>query len=170
MPHKRNPVRCEQLCGLARVLRANLGAALENVALWHERDISHSSVERVILPDSALLTHYLLVKFTEVVEGLEVFPERMAENLERSHGLVFSQPVLLALVETGLSRDGAYRLVQRAAMAAAGERRPFLDVLREDPEVTARLPEERLAACFDLKSALANAGRVFDALDALEET
>jgi adenylosuccinate lyase len=170
MPHKRNPVRCEQLCGLARVLRANLGAALENVALWHERDISHSSVERVILPDSALLAHYLLVKFTEVVEGLEVFPERMAENLERSHGLVFSQPVLLALVEAGLSRDEAYRLVQRAAMAAAGERRSFLDLLREDPEVTARLSEERLAACFDLKSALANAGRVFDALDALEES
>jgi adenylosuccinate lyase len=170
MPHKRNPVRCEQLCGLARVLRAHVGAALENVALWHERDITHSSVERVILPDSALLAHYLLVKFTEIVEGLEVFPERMAENLERSHGLVFSQPVLLALVESGLSRDAAYRLVQRAAVTAATERRPFLDVLREDAEVAGRLGEERLAACFDLKGALANAGRVFDALDAMEES
>jgi adenylosuccinate lyase len=170
MPHKRNPVRCEQLCGLARVLRANLGAALENVALWHERDITHSSVERVILPDSALLAHYVVVKFTQVVEGLEVFPERMAENLERSHGLVFSQPVLLALVESGLTRDAAYRLVQRAAMTAATERRPFLDVLRADPEVTAALGEERLAACFDLKSALANAGRVFDVLDTMEES
>ena len=170
MPHKRNPVRCEQLCGLARVLRAHVGPALENVALWHERDITHSSVERVILPDSALLAHYLLVKFTEVVEGLDVFPERMAENLERSHGLVFSQPVLLALVESGLSRDDAYRLVQRAATTAATERHPFLDVLREDPEVAGRLGEERLAACFDLKGALANAGRVFDALDAMEES
>jgi adenylosuccinate lyase len=175
MPHKRNPVRCEQLCGLARVLRANVGPALENVVLWHERDITHSSVERVILPDSALLAHYLLVKFTEVVEGLEVFPDRMAENLERSAGVVYSQPVLLALVESGLSRDDAYRLVQRVAMAAAdprdqpaGQRRSFLDLLREDPEVTAHLSEQRLAACFDLKGALANAGRVFDAFDALD--
>jgi adenylosuccinate lyase len=168
MPHKRNPIRCEQLCGLARVLRANVVAALEDVALWHERDISHSSVERVILPDSALLAYYLLVKFTEVVAGLEVYPERMLENLERSYGLVFSQPVLLALVGAGLSRDEAYRLTQRAAMAAWAERRPFLDILREDPEVTSRLSQARLAACFDLKSALANAGRVFDALDAEE--
>ena len=168
MPHKRNPVRCEQLCGLARVLRANVGPALEDVALWHERDISHSSVERVILPDSAMLAYYLMVKFTEVIAGLEVYPERMLENLERSYGLVFSQPVLLALVASGLSRDAAYRITQRAAMNAWGERRPFLDVLRQDPEVTSRLPDERLAACFDLKGALANAGRVFDALDAEE--
>jgi adenylosuccinate lyase len=169
MPHKRNPVRCEQLCGLARVLRAHVTAALEDVALWHERDISHSSVERVILPDSSLLAYYLLVKFTEVVDGLEVFPERMLENLERSYGLVFSQPVLLALVASGLSRDAAYRLTQRAAMTAWEQRRPFLDVLRADPEVTSRLSRERLAACFDLKGALANSGRVFDALDALDE-
>jgi adenylosuccinate lyase len=168
MPHKRNPVRCEQLCGLARVLRANVVPALEDIALWHERDISHSSVERVILPDSALLAYYLMVKFTEVIAGLEVYPERMLENLDRSYGLVFSQPVLLALVASGLPRDVAYRITQRAAMTAWGERRPFLDVLREDPEVTSRLPEERLAACFDLKGALANAGRVFDALDAEE--
>ena len=169
MPHKRNPVRCEQLCGLVRVLRAHVTAALEDVALWHERDISHSSVERVILPDSSLLAYYLLVKFTEVVDGLEVFPERMLENLERSYGLVFSQPVLLALVASGLSRDAAYRLTQRAAMTAWEQRRPFLDVLRADPEVTSRLSRERLAACFDLKGALANSGRVFDALDALDE-
>ena len=168
MPHKRNPVRCEQLCGLARLLRANVVPALEDIALWHERDISHSSVERVILPDSALLAYYLMVKFTEVIAGLEVYPERMLENLERSYGLVFSQPVLLALVASGLPRDAAYRITQRAAMAAWGERRPFLDVLREDSEVTSRLPDERLAACFDLKGALANAGRVFDALDAEE--
>ncbi|HEV7536406.1 MAG TPA: adenylosuccinate lyase, partial [Acidimicrobiia bacterium] len=164
MPHKRNPVRCEQMCGLARVVRANLVPALEDVALWHERDISHSSVERVILPDSSMLAYYLLVKFTEIVEGLEVFPERMAENLERSYGLVFSQPVLLALVASGLDRDAAYRIVQGSAMAAWEERRPFSDILRENPEVTSRLSDERLAACFDLKAALANAGRVFDAL------
>lgn len=165
MPHKRNPVRCEQLCGLARVLRANVVPALENVALWHERDISHSSVERVILPDSAVLAHYLLERFREVVEALEVFPERMLENLESSHGLVFSQPVLLALVDTGLPRDAAYRITQRAAMASVEEKRLFLDVLRADPEVASRLSPERLAACFDLKAALAHAGRVFDALD-----
>ncbi len=168
MPHKRNPVRCEQLCGLARVVRSNLVASLENVALWHERDISHSSVERVVLPDSSLLAYYLLVKFKEIVEGLEVFPERMAENLERSYGLVFSQPVLLALVSSGLERDSAYRITQRAAMAAWEERRPFLEILRADAEVTSRLSDQRLAACFDLKAALANAGRVFDALDAPE--
>ncbi len=165
MPHKRNPVRCEQLSGLARVLRANVVPALENVALWHERDISHSSVERVVLPDSAMLAYYLLVRFADIVDGLEVFPERMLENLERSYGLVFSQPVLLALVEAGLSRDAAYRITQRAAMAAWEQRRPFHEVLLADPEVTARLTPERLAACFDLKAALANAGRVFDALD-----
>jgi adenylosuccinate lyase len=168
MPHKRNPVRCEQMCGLARIVRANLVPALEDVALWHERDISHSSVERVILPDSSMLAYYLLVKFREIVEGLEVFPERMAENLERSYGLVFSQPVLLALVASGLDRDAAYRIVQNSAMAAWEERRPFADILRENPEVTSRLTDERLAACFDLKAALANAGRVFDALDAPE--
>jgi adenylosuccinate lyase len=168
MPHKRNPVRCEQMCGLARVVRANLVPALEDVALWHERDISHSSVERVILPDSSMLAYYLLVKFKEIVEGLEVFPDRMAENLERSYGLVFSQPVLLALVASGLDRDAAYRIVQSSAMAAWEERRPFAEILRENPEVTSRLSEERLAACFDLKAALANSGRVFDALDAPE--
>ena len=168
MPHKRNPVRCEQMCGLARVVRSNLQAALENVALWHERDISHSSVERVILPDSSLLAYYLLVKFAEIVEGLEVFPERMLENLDRSYGLVFSQPVLLALVASGLDRDSAYRIVQGAAMQAWEERRPFADILRDNPDVTGRLSEERLAACFDLKAALANAGRVFDVLDAPE--
>jgi adenylosuccinate lyase len=168
MPHKRNPVRCEQMCGLARVVRANVVPALEDVALWHERDISHSSVERVILPDSSMLAYYLLVKFKEIVEGLEVFPERMAENLDRSYGLVFSQPVLLALVASGLDRDAAYRIVQGSAMTAWEERRPFADILRENPEVTGRLSEERLAACFDLKAALANAGRVFDALDAPE--
>ncbi|MCZ7527756.1 MAG: adenylosuccinate lyase [Acidimicrobiia bacterium] len=167
MPHKRNPVKCEQLCGLARVLRANLHAGLENVALWHERDISHSSVERIVLPDSTTLAHYVLVRFRDVVERMQVYPDRMRENLDASYGLVFSQPVLLALVEAGRSRDEAYRIVQRAAMATWEQRRPFADVLREDPEVG--LDEDRLAACFDLDRALAHAHRTVDALDALDE-
>jgi adenylosuccinate lyase len=166
MPHKQNPWRCEQLCGLARVLRANLQAGLEDVALWHERDISHSSVERIVLPDSAQLAYYVLVRFRSIVEGMRVDPQRMRENLESSYGLVFSQAVLLALVEAGLSRDEAYRIVQRNASRTWHERRPFVDVLREDPEIRDALTDERLAACFDLQRALAHAGRAVDALDA----
>jgi adenylosuccinate lyase len=169
MPHKRNPVKCEQLCGLARVLRGNLQAALEDVALWHERDISHSSVERVIVPDSLMLAYYLAVRFRAVVEGMRVYPERMLRNIDSSFGLVFSQPVLLALVEAGLTRDDAYRLVQRNAMKAWNEERSFRELLTEDAEVTAVLDAARLDTCFDLKRALANAGRVFDRLDALDD-
>jgi adenylosuccinate lyase len=165
MPHKRNPVKSEQLTGLARVLRGNLTAGMENVALWHERDISHSSVERVILPDSLMLAYYVAVKFKAIVDGLVVYPERMLFNLDASHGLVFSQPVLLALVEHGLSRDDAYRLVQRAAMQTWEEARPFRDVLAEDPDVTAVLDPPALDACFDLKHAVARAGLAVDALD-----
>ena len=167
MPHKRNPVKSEQLTGLARVLRGNLQAAVEDVALWHERDISHSSVERIIVPDSLMLAFYMTVKFTQLVDGLRVYPERMLRNLDASFGLVFSQPVLLALVEAGASRDDAYRMVQRNAMRAWQEERPFRELLGADPDVTARLEPARLDACFDLKRALANAGRVFDALDAM---
>jgi adenylosuccinate lyase len=165
MPHKRNPVKCEQLCGLARVLRADLVAGLENVALWHERDISHSSVERVVLPDACLLAYYLLVKMRSIIEGMHVYPERMLENLDASYGLVFSQPVLLALVESGRSRDDAYRIVQRNAMRTWDERRPFIDVLREDPDVTDALTDAQLTACFDLRRAVANVGRTFAVLD-----
>ena len=165
MPHKRNPVKSEQLTGLARVLRGNLVAGMENVALWHERDISHSSVERVILPDSLMLAYYVAVKFKAIVEGLVVYPERMLFNLDASHGLVFSQPVLLALVEHGLARDDAYRLVQRAAMQTWEDARPFRDVLAEDPDVTAVLDPPALDACFDLKRAVARAGLAVDALD-----
>lgn len=164
MPHKRNPVKAEQLCGLARVLRANLAAGLENVALWHERDISHSSVERIVLPDSCQLANYLLVTFTALVDGMVVYPDRMLENLDRSYGLVFSQPVLLALVEAGTSRDDAYRMVQTNAMATWEQRRPFLDVLREDTAVLAALGEDRLAACFDLSAAIRLARRTVEAL------
>ena len=165
MPHKRNPVKCEQICGLARVLRSNLQAGFEDVALWHERDISHSSVERIILPDSLLLAHYVVTTFTAVVQGMTVSSARMIENLDASYGLVFSQPVLLALVESGMSRDAAYRIVQRNAMQAWEERRSFHDLLADDAEVTAVLDDKALAACFDLGRALGNIDRVFAALD-----
>jgi len=167
MPHKRNPVKSEQLCGLARVLRGNLQAGLENVALWHERDISHSSVERVVLADSAMLAYYLLVKFAGIMGTMRADPDRMLANLEASHGLVFSQSVLLALVESGLSRDDAYRMVQRNAMATWESERPFAEVLADDAEVVAALGADRLEACFDLRRAVANVSRTFDALDAL---
>jgi adenylosuccinate lyase len=169
MPHKRNPIKSEQLTGLARVLRGNLQAALENVALWHERDISHSSVERVIIPDSLMLAFYMTEQMTRLADGLRVYPERMLRNLEASFGLVFSQPVLLALVEAGKTRDEAYRIVQRNAMRAWSEERPFRELLADDPDVRATLDEARLDACFDLKRALSNSGHVFDALDELDQ-
>jgi adenylosuccinate lyase len=149
MPHKRNPELAERICGLARVLRGHAVAALENVALWHERDISHSSVERVILPDAAILLDYVLDLTAFVLEGLEVDPARMLENLERSHGLVYSQRVLLRLTDTGLPRQTAYEIVQRSAMRAWKERRPFLELLAEDLAVTGRLAPDELKACFD---------------------
>jgi adenylosuccinate lyase len=165
MPHKRNPVLSERLSGLARVLRGYLGAGLEDVALWHERDISHSSVERVVLPDASLLTCYVLRKATGLVSGLVVHPDRALRNLtEGSYGLVFSQSVLLALVRAGLTRDQAYRIVQRDARAAATERRPLREVLVADPEVT--LDEEQLDEAFDLGRALRHAQRFIDALPA----
>jgi adenylosuccinate lyase len=166
MPHKRNPITAERLAGLARVLRGNLGAGLEDVALWHERDISHSSVERVVLPDSSLLAHYLLVRMRRVVEGLVVHPDRMLENLDRSFGLVFSQPVLLALVAAGLTRDAAYRIVQEAAATAWAGRRPFRSVLEDDGRVP--LGPEQLDDAFSLERALRNTGLVLDALDEVE--
>ena len=137
MPHKRNPILSERLCGLARLLRGYLGAGLEDVALWHERDISHSSVERVALPDASMLACYMLRKATGLAAGLVIHPERALANLtEGSLGLVFSQSVLLALVSAGLTRDEAYRIVQRDARAAWSERRPLRAVLEADPEVT----------------------------------
>ena len=163
MPHKRNPITAERLAGLARVLRGNLGAALENVALWHERDISHSSVERVILPDSSLVTHYVLKRMTGVIDGMEVHPERMLANLDDSLGLVFSQAVLLALVAAGTTRDDAYRLVQECARQAWDERRPFREVLDGHPEMT--LPKEDLDVAFDLRRSLARTASIFDALE-----
>ncbi|MET0629082.1 MAG: lyase family protein, partial [Acidimicrobiia bacterium] len=164
MPHKRNPWRSEQLCGLARVLRGNLVAGLENVALWHERDMSHSSVERIVLTDSLVLTYYMAKRFAAIAAGLIVHTDRMLENLDSSFGLVFSETVLLALVESGLARDEAYRMVQRAATRTWEERRPFRDVLADDTDVAAHLSAERLDACFDLRHATLNAARAVDAL------
>ncbi len=161
MPHKRNPVACEQVTGLARLLRAHAGAALEDIALWHERDISHSSVERVVLPDATILLDYLLWRTAGILDGLRVHPERMRENLDRSHGLVYSQRVLLALTEAGLARQAAYELVQRNAMRAWEERRSFLECLEADPEVTRRLPAEALKACFDPGFYLRHVDEVF---------
>ncbi|MDQ1437004.1 MAG: adenylosuccinate lyase [Acidimicrobiaceae bacterium] len=166
MPHKRNPIKTEQLSGLARVLRGHISAGLENVALWHERDISHSSVERIVLPDAAILTHYMLRRMTGVIDGLVVHPDRMLENMDRSFGLVFSQPVLLALVASGLARDDAYRIVQRNAMAAWEQGKPFRTLLESDPEVT--MDEAALDDAFDLTRALRNTDRIFDALEAIE--
>src|SRR2546426_373049 len=149
MPHKRNPELAERICGLARLLRGHAGAALENVALWHERDISHSSVERVVVPDATIALDYLLDLTAFIVEGLEVDPARMAENLERSYGLVYSQRVLLKLTEAGLARQTAYELVQRTAMRAWRERRSFYELLAADSAVTERLGPDELKACFD---------------------
>jgi adenylosuccinate lyase len=163
MPHKRNPILSERLCGLARVLRGYLSAGLEDVALWHERDISHSSVERVVLPDASLLTLYVLEKATSLVDGLVVHPERALANLtEGSFGLVFSQSVLLALVAGGLSRDAAYRIVQRDARAAWERGEPLRAVLDGDPEVT--LSAAELDAAFDLSRMLRHVHRFADAL------
>src|SRR5437763_1443627 len=166
MPHKRNPIKAEQMSGLARVLRGYLGAGLEDVALWHERDISHSSVERIILPDASILAHYLLVRGRSLIEGMTVDRQRMLENLDRSYGLVFSQPVLLALVASGLTRDAAYRIVQRNAMASWEGGKPFRTLLESDPEIT--VDEATLDEAFSLDRALRNTGRIFDALEDIE--
>jgi len=161
MPHKRNPVGCEQVTGLARLVRANALAALENVALWHERDISHSSVERVILPDSCLALDHMLRRFTKIVAGLVVYPERMLENLRRSRGVVFSGAVLLELARRGVSRERAYELVQRNAMRSFDERADFQALLEADPDVAAVLPRDALTAAFDLPVQLRNVDAIF---------
>ena len=149
MPHKRNPEKCERVCGLARVLRGNSIAALENVALWHERDISQSSAERIIIPDSCLALDYALGLFTDIVRGMLVYPERMWQNMDVTCGVVFSQRVLLALIEKGMSRQEAYPIVQRAGHLALSERRPFRDTIACEPEVASRLSATELDALFD---------------------
>ena len=169
MPHKRNPIVSERICGLARVVRAAAAVGLENVPLWHERDISHSSAERVVLPDAFLAVDYMLDRFAWIVEGLVVRPERMRANLESSHGLYFSQRVLLALIESGLARDEAYRLVQRHAMRAWDEELDFAALIRADPATAGRID---LDAVLDLRAYMRHVHVVFErlrALDAVEE-
>jgi len=168
MPHKRNPIVCERICGLARLMRAYAQTGLENVALWHERDISHSSVERVTFPDSCTLLDYMLDRMRWVVEGLVVNEARMLANLDASHGLVHSQSVLTALLATGsMQREEAYTLVQRNATAAWDEARPLMELLKSDPEVTQHLDPAEIDACFDPSRYLENVGIVFERLEAL---
>src|SRR5690242_10352947 len=161
MPHKRNPVTCEQISGLARVIRGNVQAAFENVALWHERDISHSSVERIILPDSTILLDYLLAKTTDIVDKLLVYPERMLRNLHSTGGLVFSGQLLLDLVEAGVLREDAYRIVQRNAMKAWREELNFRELIASDPDITSRVDKKTLEGAFDLNRQLRNVDKLF---------
>jgi adenylosuccinate lyase len=169
MPHKRNPIFSERVAGLARLLRSHAQVAFENQPLWHERDISHSSAERVILPDATILLHYLLVRMTRLVEGLVVRPDRMLENIQRGLGLHASSRVLVALVETGgLSREDAYAIVQAAALRAADERRSLRDLLATDSRLAPRLTLEQLDACFDPGAFLAHVPEAIGRLDALE--
>ncbi|HTV16730.1 MAG TPA: adenylosuccinate lyase [Acidobacteriaceae bacterium] len=161
MPHKRNPITAEQISGLARVVRANAQAAFENVALWHERDISHSSVERVILPDSTILADYLLAKTADLIEKLMVYPARMTKNLESTGGLIFSGQLLLDLAEAGMLREDAYRLVQKHAMNAWQNDLVFRDLVGADPAITGKLSAEKLARTFDLQRQLGNVDAIF---------
>lgn len=161
MPHKRNPVICERICGLARLLRGNALAAMENVALWHERDISHSSVERVIFPDSTLALDYMLNKFIYVIDGLNVYPENMMANLIKTKGLIFSQRVLLSLMDKGLPRPKAYDIVQRCAMKTWKEGQDFKTCLLLDQELTKHLSEKDLEKVFNLNFYLRNVGKIF---------
>lgn len=161
MPHKRNPILCENITGLARIVRSNALAAMENVATWHERDISHSSVERVIAPDSTILIDFMLARMSTVIGGLDVFPERMKKNLAQTHGLYNSQEVMLALVRAGLAREEAYPLVQRNAMTAHKEGKDFELMLRADPEITKYLDDKDFEDCFDISKHLQYVDKIF---------
>jgi adenylosuccinate lyase len=162
MPHKRNPVRCERIAGLARIVRANAIAGMENIPLWHERDISHSSVERVIIPDSTILVDFMLSEMTDIIDKLIVYPERMLKNLNLTKGLIFSQKVLLALVEKGLTRETAYKIVQRNAMRCWKTGENFLDVLKEDEDIIKYLGDGELEKIFDYKSILEKIDFIFE--------
>ncbi len=165
MPHKRNPVKCEQLCGLARVVRGNLVAGVENIALWHERDISHSSVERIILADSLTLVHYMTRSMVSIVSGLEVNTARMTENIEASFGVVYSQTVLLTLIDSGLTRDDAYRIVQELAQRAFAERISLRELCEKDDRVTSVLSPEVRAQCFDPTRLVRHTEVIFDQIN-----
>ncbi|MBX0359433.1 adenylosuccinate lyase [Halobacillus sp. Nhm2S1] len=162
MPHKRNPIGSENMTGMARVLRGNMLTAFENVPLWHERDISHSSAERIILPDATIALNYMLNRFGNIVKNLTVFPERMQENMEKTYGLIFSQRVLLTLIDEGLVREEAYDLVQPKAMEAWERGIPFRELIESDDKITSTLSKEQLDACFDYKHHLKQVDRIFD--------
>jgi adenylosuccinate lyase len=164
MPHKRNPELCERICGLARLMRGYVTTSLENVALWHERDISHSSTERIILPDSCLALDYMLSTFTSIMKGLKVYPENMRRNLELTQGLIFSQRILLALIDKGLNREKAYQIVQRNAMEAWQQRKNFLSLLEADNQVTAHLAKAELESLFDYSYYVKHVDSIFERL------
>jgi adenylosuccinate lyase len=164
MPHKRNPELCERICGLARLIRGHAVTSLENIALWHERDISHSSTERIILPDSCLVLDYMLSIFTSIMKGLKVYPENMHRNIETSQGLVFSQRVLIALINKGLTREEAYKMVQDNAMKAWQQRKDFLSLLEADRQITAHLSKKELNSLFDYGYYLKHVDEVFERL------
>jgi adenylosuccinate lyase len=161
MPHKRNPVGCENLCGLARVVRTNALAAMENIALWHERDISHSSVERIVIPDSSTLIDYMLTRLTGILQGLHVYPDRMRENINRSYGLYCSQRVLLRLIDKGLTRNNAYHLVQKSAMQSWRQRKPFKDILKKNPLIKKYISLKEIEELFNLSYYVKNVDYVF---------
>ncbi len=160
MPHKRNPITCEKICGLARVLRSNAHAAMENIALWHERDISHSSVERVIIPDSTILIDYMLKTMAQLIDHLVIYPENMRKNLEKTGGLIFSQRVMIELIKAGLTREEAYRLVQKHAMNTWKEGKDFQDALLSDKEIKSMLTPYKIRRCFELDYYLRNIKRI----------
>ncbi|MDA0986735.1 MAG: adenylosuccinate lyase [Bacteroidetes bacterium] len=161
MPHKRNPITCERIAGLARVLRGNAQAALENVSLWHERDITHSSVERIVIPDSCILIDYMLFNMSNVLDKLIVYPENMKRNINLTNGLIFSQPVLLALTNKGLRREDAYKIVQKNAMQVWETKKDFKEVLKNDPEVSKLLVNHELDEAFDIQKSLKNVDYIF---------
>ncbi len=168
MPHKRNPELCERICGLARLVRSYALTSMENIALWHERDISHSSTERITLPDSCLILDYSLALFTSVMRGLQIYPQRMKQNMKLTKGLVFSQRVMLALINKGLSRQKAYELVQRNAMKAWKGNKNFLNLLKADPEIVATLPQGELEPLFDEQYYLRYVNEIFERLGLTE--
>ena len=164
MPHKRNPIVTERMTGFARLLRSNAHVALENIALWHERDISHSSIERIIIPDSTTLMHYMLIRMNDIIDNLIVYPDKMMENINKTNGLIFSQEVLLALVKSGKTREQAYELVQRNAMKTWDEGSDFMLNLKNDTDVMGSISESDLESLFNLDKILVNINKIFERL------
>jgi adenylosuccinate lyase len=169
MPHKRNPITCERVCGLSRILRANAHAAIENIALWHERDISHSSVERIIIPDSTILIDYMINTMSELIEHLVVHPQNMRKNLDKTGGLIFSQRVMIELIKSGLTRENAYRLVQKNAMLAWNETKDFKELLLDDKDIRKKLSPQKINRCFELDYYLRNTDKIFKRTGIMQE-